>query len=150
MNPQMNHTNTSLTIPPRSSFYKHRKKSALGFSLIELLVVVGILGILVTLVLQALGDSKSSSIEAQIRGSLKGLNQAHTRAYLIGDPGIPLATDPTYVNDPELAVQWYIDNGYLNLPDFDENVLNYIEIRPLTVGEIAAKHDPINIWKRKP
>jgi len=150
MNPKMNHTTINLTNPSGSSLAKSRKKSASGFSLIELLVVIGIIGILVTLVFQALGDSKSSSLEAQIRGSLKSLNQASTRAYLIGDPSMPLAADPVYVNDPELAVQWYIDNGYLNLPDFDENVLNYIEIRPLTAGEILAKHDAVNIWKRKP
>lgn len=125
-------------------------KSIRGFTLIELLVVIGIIGILVIMVVQALSDSKSTSIEAQVRASLKSLNQAQTRAVLIGDDNRPNAADSVWVDNPENAVQWYIDEGYIVLPNFDENILNYIEIRPLTLAEQAAEFDGSSIWKRKP
>jgi prepilin-type N-terminal cleavage/methylation domain-containing protein len=152
MNPKM----TQLCSIPRSPkalkpFSSLNKKSSImGFTLIELLVVIGILGIIVIMVVQAISDSKSTSTESQIRGSLRSLNTAQTRAVLVGDLGRPNAVDSVWVNTPENAVQWYIDNGYVTLPEFDENVLNYIEIRPLTPAEMSAGLDPVNIWKRKP
>lgn len=140
------HTKTSTF----SRFLKHKKKSIKAFTLIELLVVIGVLGILTILVVQSLGDAKTTSVDAQVKASLRSLNQAHARAFLVGDSGIPNAVDPVWVGNPENAVNWYISNGYLILSDFDENVLNYIEIRPNNSAEFIAGFDPVNIWKRKP
>ena len=101
------------------------------------------------MVVQALSDAKSTSIDAQVRGSLRSLNQAQTRAFLIGQAGMPTAGNPMWANNPESAVQWYLDNGYLTLNDFDPKLLDYIEIRPLTGAEQDAGFDAVQIWKRK-
>ncbi len=147
----MNYPNLTFPMEGKSvPTLKSHKKSTQGFSLIELLVVIGIIGILVIMVIQAIADSKSTSLEQQIRGSLKSLNQAQTRAVLIGDDNRPNAVDSVWRDNPEDAVQWYIDNGYITLPEFNEDVLNYIEIRPLTTAEVAAGADGWSIWKRKP
>lgn len=121
------------------------RKSINAFTLIELLVVIGILGILAILVVQTYSDAKSTSVDAQVRASLTSLNQASYRANIVGDGGRPDITwtnvSPT-PNNPGAAVQWYIDNGYLSLAEFDPTILNYIEI--------GAGSDGPNIWKRKP
>jgi len=119
-----------------------------GFTLIEMLIVVGIIGLLTILVVQALSDSKATSLDTQVRSNLKSLNQAHMRAYLMGDPFKPNATDPQWVDHPEDAVQWYIDNNYLRLPEFNPAILDKIELRPLTLQQVADQADPY-IWQRR-
>lgn len=57
-----------------STFYKQKQK---GFTLIELLVVIALLGIMTTIVLAALGTSKSKGDDSAIQTTMKNVqNQA--------------------------------------------------------------------------
>jgi hypothetical protein len=75
--------------------------------------------------------------------------QDYARWASVGIRGAPLAAYWRRARfDPEDAVQWYIDNNYLRLASFDPAILDKIELRPLTLQQVADKADPY-IWQRR-
>jgi prepilin-type N-terminal cleavage/methylation domain-containing protein len=89
-------------------------KHARAFTLIEMLVVVGLLGILIAIALPALSDAKSKTTEVAEAGTLRNLNIALYRAYKAKDPqfqpGGLLHPDST---DTLSAVAYLYQTGYI-------------------------------------
>lgn len=88
-----------------------RLKKQRGWTLVELLIVIVIIGIVFSLAVVALRSSKSDSETGAAEANAKTLNDAITRATLKGD------TNPTIVgdtaNDVEAAAAYLIEKGYI-------------------------------------
>jgi prepilin-type N-terminal cleavage/methylation domain-containing protein len=88
---------------------KCNKKS--GWTLIELVVVIAIVGILFALAVAALGRSKAETTLEGAEANAKVINEAITRAVLRGDTNPIIVGDSA--NDVEAAAAYLIDEGYI-------------------------------------
>lgn len=82
-----------------------------GWTLIELLIVIAIVGILVSLVVAAIGSSKSDTTLEAAEANAKIINEGITRAVLKNDTNALIVGEDA--NDVEAATAWLIDNGYI-------------------------------------
>lgn len=135
-----------------------------GWTFIELLVVMVLLGVLLVISIQALADSRESTRDAAANSMVRTLNQAHSRAYLAnesqflnaavsfprppGDPpvlfsGIPGAQLPA--NDLDV-VYWYLIKGLLLPTQVNTNVLGRVERAP----SFDSDGSLTGIWRRAP
>jgi prepilin-type N-terminal cleavage/methylation domain-containing protein/prepilin-type processing-associated H-X9-DG protein len=119
-----------------------RSKGVLrGFTLVELLVVIGIIALLVSILLPALGRAREKSnqvkCQAQIRQILQGmiLHANDHRGYMplagqinIGPPGgaLVLATTPESVQDPRRQKYEYYGTTTLNITSTPAGVGKYL------------------------
>jgi len=94
-----------LTLRTPKNILKKLKK---GFTLVEVLIVVAILGIIATIAVPALQDAKEESELQAGRGNAKTLNEGIKRAEL--DNNI----DPVlYGNDVNALTNFLLQEGYL-------------------------------------
>lgn len=89
-------------------FLSETKKRA--FSLIEILIVIAIVGIILSIAVPAMNNSRTESIQTAASANAKSLNDARTRAILKGDTNSVLSG-----NDAVAAAQYLIDQGYLRV-----------------------------------
>jgi prepilin-type N-terminal cleavage/methylation domain-containing protein len=91
-----------------------KKTSNIGFSLVEVLVVIAIIGIIVAIAIPALSDTKTDTNEKATQASLYTLNIGLARAYKKNDPqflpGGLLHSSATNTVD---AAAYLIQRGYV-------------------------------------
>jgi prepilin-type N-terminal cleavage/methylation domain-containing protein len=74
--------------------YKNKMKNNKGFTLIEMLVVIAIIGLLSSVVLVALGPSRNKAKDARI---ISDINQARAAAETLFDPSTGVYPDTTLI-----------------------------------------------------
>jgi len=134
--------------------------SVSGWTLIELLIVIVLLGTLLVISIQALADSRVSTREAAANAMVRSLNQAQKRAYLANESPF-LATPVTnpqtsvgmsnipgvfYPAEDEDALYWYVAKGLLTPNDADHSLLDLIERAQPAPGSFQEQ----GIWRRVP
>jgi prepilin-type N-terminal cleavage/methylation domain-containing protein len=133
-----------------------------GWTLIELLIVIVLLGVLVVISIQALADARSSTREASANAMVRVLNQASKRAYLANEsPFIqspvtnPLTTNTVISSVPTAfippnnadAIYWYMAKGLVLPTEVNTNLFDLIERHPVT---FSLDGDGTGIWRRVP
>ncbi len=84
-----------------------KKNKQSGFTLIEIMVVIVILGILATLVIQSVGDRPDQAREVKVRNDLGALESA-IKMYRLDNLNFPSANEglSVLVNKPEGMGSW--------------------------------------------
>lgn len=95
---------------------KTRKKE--GFTLVELLVVISIIGILTVLISSSFSNSQQRSRDAAIKSGLKSLSGALTMYY--ADLGLFPAADT--INDLVTNGREFSNNGVIYMKKLPENI----------------------------
>jgi type II secretory pathway pseudopilin PulG len=82
-----------------------------GWSLMEMLVVVGVMIIVIGIAIAALSGSKTDAVVSQRTGSAKTVNEAIARAYLKGDTNAVIYGEGA--DDIVAAVNYLTSQGYI-------------------------------------
>jgi type IV pilus assembly protein PilA len=102
---------------------KKRLKKAGGFTLIEMLIVVAIVGIIVAIAIAALGTSKGDADRRSAEARSKVLNEARDRAILANIGGITTREEweAAFPNEEDLtaAAAFLLSNNLIRQQDLD-------------------------------
>lgn len=111
-----------LNDPKMSKQSKQSKKSA--FTLIEILIAVGIIALIVAIAIPALSNSKADSQQKSAEARAKVLNEARDRA-IINDLALPNGTTLASItewtnefgdtNDSVAAIQFLLNNNLIKM-----------------------------------
>jgi len=111
-----------------------RRRAAPAFTLIELLVVISVVALLISLILPALGQARSTAHDIRCGANLRQVDVA-LGGYLTDEAGtIFWRGNQTWVGDPWTAgMDWYVYGGREtgNHPGLQGNFFNRLRPRPL-------------------
>lgn len=93
------------------SGYQRKGKSSRGFTLVEIVFVVLMLGLVMSYSCIEMQRARQDALEMLATANVQTLNQASERARLRGDVG-----SGTYGSDPDAAMTWYVQRGYIRQP----------------------------------
>ncbi len=112
---------------------KHRRKRRRGFTLLEVLLVLAILGVIAAMVVpQLLGSQKKAMIDAT-RSGIVGLEQAWKNLQL-GALNMTGAGAPGKIQEKQLTEQQKTTKAVQTLPDRIEHVLSPLILSPAPLG----------------
>lgn len=91
--------------------FKPSRTRKAGWTLIEIMVVIGVMSIIIAIAIAALSTSKPDSLNTARSGTAKTINEAIVRAYLKGDTNSLIYGESA--DDVASAVNYLTAQGYL-------------------------------------
>src|SRR5664280_2139747 len=100
--------------PEELRLYRHAFQTAQGFTLLELLVVVAVLGVLASVVIFALGGIAAESAVATCKADATSVETA-VQAYNVQTGGSPTVTPGLLTNSTNSYLQTFPTSTYFNI-----------------------------------
>lgn len=112
--------------------------NGLGFTIVEIVVMIGVIGILATIVIIGLSNWRLTSARNEVRSDLSNLSTSMESARNFGS-GYPTSIPATYKNSPTVTITYKSGNATSYCVDGASTVIGTVKYRI----ESSQSRDPI-------